>query len=268
MRELVSRVDLAKSLAIDAGEKLVQMAASAKITPSFKPDRSIVTEADIASDKFIHASIQNRFPDDLIISEELHPSKPLYSGIQDSFLWIIDPLDGTTNFSLGLPFWGVSIACLKNGELFIGAINFPLLDELYSAQKGQGAFLNDELLPPDQPASKLQLSFFSSCSRAHKQYKVSVPYKTRILGSACFTFCSVAKGSSILGFEATPKIWDIAAGWLIVQEAGKAVSTLNGSSPFPVLENLDYSSMDFPSIAAANQDILARGRQQITPLAK
>ena len=265
MTGLHSRFELAQLLAKQTGEILLQIASGKQITPSFKTDHSIVTEADTAADKFIHSSIQQHFPGDRVLSEELNPSQPAFLDSEDHFLWIVDPLDGTTNFSLGLPFWGVSIACLQKGEPVAAAINFPVLGELYTAHKGSGANLNNHPLEPDDFYSQAKLSFFSACSRTYQQYKVSVPYKTRILGSTCYNLCSVAKGTSILGFDATPKIWDIAAGWLIILEANKAIDTLNAQVPFPLSGSIDYSKISFPTIAGANKAVLAKARNQIIP---
>lgn len=260
-----SRFDFVNSLAKETGDKLVQIAVNTSLNLSFKADQSIVTEADRTADKFIHDAIQKNFPGEPVLSEELQPVLPSNLNLAENYTWIIDPLDGTTNFSLRLPYWGVSIACLQNGYPFIGAIYFPLLDELFSAQEGFGAFLNGKLIRSDDARLYQQISVFSCCSRTYNQYKVTVPYKTRIFGSTCYSLCSIAKGISILGFEATPKIWDIAAGWLVVTEAGKEIEILNNDSPFPVKANVDYTAINFPTIAAASQKILARGKDQIIP---
>ena len=265
MTEMTSRYDFAISLAKEAGQLLVQILNSSNFSTSYKSDRSVVTEADIASDKLILSAIQNRFPKDSILSEELHPTGASIPNSLDKYLWIIDPLDGTTNFSLRLPHWGVSIACLYNGKPLIGCVYFPMIDELYSAQKGEGAYLNGNLITTNSEFSRQNLSFFSCCSRTHQRFEISVPYKTRIMGSACYTLCSVAKGTAILGFEATPKIWDIAAGWLIIQEAGGLVESLDGRQPFPIANDIDYSKTSFPVIAGKDQMIVSKAHQQIIP---
>lgn len=265
MMEMTSRYDFAISLAKEAGQLLVQILNSSSFSTSLKNDHSVVTEADIASDKLILSSIQNHFPNDSIMSEELHPTGAPIPDTLDNYLWIIDPLDGTTNFSLRLPHWGVSIACLYKGEPLIGCVYFPVIDELYSAQNGGGSYLNNNLLQTNSEFSRQNLSFFSCCSRTHQSFNISVPYKARILGSACYTLCSVAKGTAILGFEATPKIWDIAAGWLIIQEAGGLIESLDGKQPFPIVNHIDYSKTNFPVIAGKDQKIISRAHQQIIP---
>ena len=177
---------------------------------------------------------------------------------------MVDPLDGTTNFHLGLPFWGVSIARLVDGWPETAALYFPQLGELYSAQKGQGAWLNGQPLQVRRDQFR-KLSFFACCSRTLKHYQVDIPYKTRILGCAAYTFCAVARNIALLGFEATPHIWDIAGAWLVVQEAGGEIAALDGQSPLPLRPGLDYACQAFPTLAAADAERLAWARQRILP---
>ena len=85
------------------------------------------------------------------------------------------------------------------------------------------------------------------------------------MGSAAYSFCSVARGSALLAFEATPKIWDIAAGWLLVQEAGGIVETLSGEGPLPLDPSADYSVKNFPTLAAGSEKMARLGRKNIQP---
>lgn len=226
----------------------------------FKSDRSLVTDADFEADRLITQAIQKHFLSEMILSEELNPQLENQTG---AALWVIDPLDGTTNFALGLPFWGVSIARLTAGYPEAGVIYFPLLDELYFAREAHGAFLNGNPLKVQPPDPNKPWSFFSCCSRTYRDYNISLKYKPRILGSATYSICSVASGIALISFDATPKIWDIAAAWLVVKEAGGAVQTHDGSQPFPVKPGLDYSRQIFPTLAAATPDLLRKAQNQI-----
>jgi myo-inositol-1(or 4)-monophosphatase len=228
--------------------------------PRVKPDHTVVTDADLAADRLISQAIQQAYPKDYLLSEEMHTSLPADS---PKHVWVVDPLDGTTNFSLGMHIWGVSIALLVDGLPEIGALYFPLVDELYTAQRGQGAYLNGKPIhvkppKPDQPAA-----FFACCGRTHRRYHVSVPYKPRILGSAAYSFCTVARGVAILGFEATSKIWDIAAGWVVVQEAGGFVETHDGTQPFPLHPGAEYNGLSYPTLIASTPELLSAARQQL-----
>ncbi len=232
-----------------------------------KADHSPVTDADIAADQFIKTTILKNYPDDQILSEELHPSYSAEhsSAAKQTGLWIVDPLDGTTNFSLGLHYWGVLITRLVAGMPQVAVMYFPLLNELYLTHQGEGAFLNETRIQVEPPDPDRPWTFFSCCSRTHKRYHINIPYKTRILGSAGYSLCAVAHGTALISFEATPKIWDIAAGWLLINEAGGVIQTLDQSQPFPLQTGIDYSRQSYPTLAAATPELAFRARQQIQP---
>ena len=216
------------------------------------------------SSRFIIHEIKESFPDEDILDEELNntyrPKKDTQAAV-----WVIDPLDGTTNFSLGLPFWGVSIARLVKGRPQTGALYFPPIDELYCADEGEGAFLNDEPLKISPEMQGRPGTFFACCSRTYRQYNIQVPYKHRILGSAAYNYCSVARGIAIIAFEASPKIWDFAAGWLLIQEAGGIIETYDGSKPFPLIPGTDYTRKSYPTVAAGTPALIKQAREQIKP---
>jgi myo-inositol-1(or 4)-monophosphatase len=246
-------------LALEAGNLLLQFFDPGGIQATQKPDRTVVTEADLAADRLITAAIQKNFPEDEIISEESSHEQ----GSNKSSIWIIDPLDGTTNFSLGLSIWGVSIARIKDGYPQIGVVYFPLLKELYTSKKGAGAYLNHFPISVRPPDPRQPMSFFACCSRTFRYYDISVPYKPRILGSGAYTFCMVARGTAIMGFDAAPKIWDLAAVWLLVEEAGGIIMPFEGKLPFAIDQNCDHQVASYPTLAAANADIIAVGRNKI-----
>ena len=252
-------LNFAINLALETGKLLCTFYDSAGINASVKQDRTVVTEADLAADKMIAAAIKEQFPQDEIISEESF--QPLKT--TGSPTWIIDPLDGTTNFSLGLSIWGVSIARTIDGVPELGALFFPKLNELYTARHGAGAFMNDKSIHVRPPNPSQPMSFFACCSRTFRNYNVTIPYKSRILGSAAYSYCMVARGSALLGLDATPKIWDLAAIWILVEEAGGIIAPLEGPSPFPVSSNLDYSSASYPMLASATQEIFVMGKNKI-----
>jgi myo-inositol-1(or 4)-monophosphatase len=252
-------------LAQEVGKLLLGYFQSNQLQAELKSDRSVVTEADLEADRVIKAAIRQKFPDESLLSEERQPSEAWEELATDRAVWIIDPLDGTTNFSLRLHYWGVLLARLVDGWPEQAVMYFPAINELYYSQRGQGAYLNHSLLRVKPPEANRPLSFFMCCSRTHRRYQVSVPYKARILGSAAYTLCTVAHSTAILGFEATAKIWDLAAPWLVVQEAGGIVETLDGSQPFPLTTKADYSNRSFPILAAANAEVAQRAHQQIIP---
>jgi myo-inositol-1(or 4)-monophosphatase len=256
-----SSLKFATEIATQVGKLLLTFFKPDGTYTSIKEDYSVVTEADLAADQAIAEAIQHEYPTESLISEELQPS----IGETGSAVWVVDPLDGTTNFSLGMPIWGVSIARLVDGWPMIAAIYFPVLDEMFTAQQGGGAFLNGERIQTQPPIPGQPNSFFSCCTRTNQRYDVSIRYKTRILGSACYSFCAVARGMAVISFEATPKIWDIAGSWLILTEAGGIIETLDNSQPFPLQANYDYRLMSFPTISGANAEMASQARKQIKP---
>lgn len=252
-------LDFAVNLARQTGNLLQKYYDPSGVNASLKPDQTVVTEADLAADRYITQEINTHFPGDQIISEE---SSQSITDIQ-SPTWVIDPLDGTTNFSLGLAIWGISIARLIDGYPEIAAIYFPLLNELYTAQRGSGAYINQKPIAtrPTHPAHPM--SFFACCSRSFRYFDISIPYKPRILGSSAYSFCMVARGTALLALDAVPKIWDLAAAWLIVEQAGGAIDTLDGPRPIPISPDVDYSHASFTLLAAANQDLFENSRGKI-----
>ncbi|MCI0518982.1 MAG: hypothetical protein L0Z70_01850 [Chloroflexi bacterium] len=243
-----------------AGALLLRYFRAEGVETRLKDDRTVVTEADLEADRLITAAIQDAFPGEALVSEESRHALP--PG-EEGPVWVVDPLDGTSNFSLGMPVWGVSIARVVNGFPASAAAYFPLLGEYYAAEVEQGARLNGAPIHARLPQEGQPASFFVCCGRTHRRYDLSVRYKPRIFGSAVYDYCAVARGAAVLGFESMPKIWDIAAGWLIVHEAGGLVQAHSGPEPFPLSPDADYGKLYFPTLAAPDAATLELGRQGI-----
>jgi len=253
-------LQFATDLAHRTGKLLLEYYRSGGAEIRLKADQTVVTEADLAADRLVTQAIGEAYPRDLILSEELHP---FLSPEHREAVWIIDPLDGTTNFSLGLHIWGVSIARVVDGLPETAAIFFPLVNEIYTAQAGHGAFMNGERIQAQPPLKGKPTTFFACCGHTHQLYRVNVPYKPRIMGSAAYNFCAVARGIAVLGFEATPKIWDLATAWILVPEAGGVIETHHGPAPFPLMPGTDYTNLAFPTLSAATASMVERGREMI-----
>jgi myo-inositol-1(or 4)-monophosphatase len=252
-------MEFAINLALETGELLQKYYNFSGIHASTKPDKSVVTEADLAADKLIILKINALYPQDEIVSEE---SSHFLTDIHLP-IWVVDPLDGTTNYSLGLPVWGVSIARLIDGHPDLGVLFFPRLNELYFSQRGSGAFLNHQPISTHAPDPTQPMSFFACCSRTFRGYDISVPYKPRIMGSSAYSYCLVARGSALLGFDATPKIWDLSAVWILVEEAGGSIQSFEGSQIFPIKTEFDYSTTSFPVLAGATSSLLEKAQSMI-----
>ena len=253
--------EVAAKIATAAGELLLDRYRDETLTSDWKQDYSIVTEADVAADRLIADALVSQFPADAILSEELAPS----SSAASRYTWIVDPLDGTTNFSLGVQHWGVSIArCDRRGP-DVGVLAFPALGELYVASRDAGATMNGAPIHVRAPSSTRLLSMIACCARTPRLYHVNLPMKVRVFGSAAYTLACVARGSAAIGMETRPKIWDLAAGWCLVEEAGGAIETIDGSEPFPLHAEHGYADRSFPVRAAASAALLVQAREHIEP---
>lgn len=253
-----SRAGLARKAALQTGKTLLDLYLKGGQTGFLKEDHTLVTEADRAADKMIQKMILDDFPGDKVLSEEGLTIYP-----DSEHVWIIDPLDGTVNFSQGLGCWGVSIAHLIKGVPQSAALYFPVTDEFYSAIKGEGAFLNGQPLKVADDFDQNLFPIFVHCSRMHKRYKIDLPYKTRSLGAAAYHLCMVANNKAVLAFESTARIWDIAASWLVVTEAGGVIGPYGEAHPFPTAPKIDYKNLPFATIAAASNDVLSQARNKI-----
>ncbi len=198
-----------------------------------KSPNNFVSEVDIAVEQLIVKTIQESYPDHLIIGEE-----GTHSGDENSeYRWVIDPIDGTTNFIKGLPHFAVSIAIYKNNKLEAGLVYQPITDEMFCAARGEGATLNDRKIRANKilPENAIVTTGFpfKNPELMPKQMKCiknlfAVFPDIRRLGSAALDLCYVASGRVDAYYEFGVSEWDIAAGVLIAQESGVIVSDTDG----------------------------------------
>lgn len=199
---------------------------------------NLVTEADHASEKAILDVIKKEFPDHYILSEEAGEI------VQDSkYKWIIDPIDGTVNFAHGIPLCCVSIGVEHEGEMVMGAVYNPIMNELFFAEKGKGATLNDHKIKVSEKQSVLTACLVTGFPYTYldmpngplqifeKLIRKGIP--VRRLGSAATDLCWVAAGRFDGFYEHKLEAWDSAAGYLIVQEAGGKVTDFDGKKFSP-----------------------------------
>jgi myo-inositol-1(or 4)-monophosphatase len=257
------RLSAAIEAATLAGEELLAFFAEGSNGGEIKADRTLVTKADHKADQIIQSYLKEQFPGDGILSEEGSTIYP-----PTKHVWIIDPLDGTVNFSRGLHYWGISIAHLVDGQPQNGAVYFPLSDELFTASKGKGAHFNGNRLTIQEDPGEDLFPLFVHCSRMHQRYEVRMKYKKRSLGAAAYHLCLVAKKTAILAFESTPRIWDFAASWLIIEEAGGAIKTQGAEDPFPAQPGLDYGNEPIPILAARSAGLLGEASAAIKPIVR
>ncbi|MBN1444165.1 MAG: inositol monophosphatase [Planctomycetes bacterium] len=193
--------------------------------------QSVVTEYDVESERRVARFLQERFPQESFLGEELGNVRR-----DRSRYWVLDPIDGTTNFTQGIAYWGPTLARVVDGRIVAGWIYFPVLDELFHATREGGAFLNGRAIRSAAVSDYGELATVATTSLFHRSFRLDVPAKHRILGSLIANLAYLAKGtfSAVYG---RGRIWDLAAGVLIARESGALVEC------DPEIETLDVAAM-------------------------
>ena len=210
-----------------------------------KADGSLITSCDLWSDKTIVDGLATIAPGEGVLSEEggkLVPNTKAY--------WVVDPLDGTTNFAAGIPYWSISVARFVDGRPQSSFLIIPTLKKKFVSIKGKGVWLNNHKLEPHK--NNHQSECISLCSRSikilQKNPKSVFPGKIRLLGVSSLNLTSVAMGQTFGAIESTPKIWDIAAAWLLLEELNCSIKWL-GTNPLNLASGQNLSNVNFPLIA-------------------
>ncbi len=220
--------------ATEAGAKELQRFFNKKFKVTNKEGiNNPVTEADHASEKAIFKVIKADYPNHFLLSEEAGEIK-----MDSEYKWIIDPIDGTINFANGIPICCVSIGLEHDGELVMGAVYNPFMDEFFFAQKGFGASLNDKKISVSKKSDLLKSCLVTGFPYTYLDSEngplqvferfIRKGVAVRRLGSAALDLCWTAAGRFEGFYEHSLKPWDNAAGILIVQEAGGKVTGFNG----------------------------------------
>jgi len=220
------------------------------ISASNKADGSLITSCDLWSDKTIVEGLSSIAPEEGVLSEEggkFIPDTKAY--------WVVDPLDGTTNFAAGIPYWSISVARFVNGRPQSSFLIIPTLKKKFVSIKNQGVWLNDKKIDPSQ--NNYQSECVSLCSRSikilQKKPNTLFPGKIRLLGVSSLNLTSVAMGQTFGAIESTPKIWDIAAAWLLLEELNCSIKWLE-TDPINLIPGQDLSEVNFPLIACRSKE--------------
>ncbi len=237
-------LQFAKKLAYDAGKMALTYQKKGFSVSTKSSDIDLVTDVDKICDEFIVQTITTHFPDHSILSEE----SGLKEGTGD-YKWIIDPIDGTTNFAHGLPLFAVSIAVVHKGQPIIGVVEIPALGETFWGQQGKGAFIGMKPIKVSQVGDlkKSLLATGFPYDRNGSRYKKTMELfdqfyaagqGVRRFGSAALDLCFVAAGRFDGFWEYDLQPWDVAAGKIILEEAGGMVTNMDGSTFNPKLRNI------------------------------
>jgi myo-inositol-1(or 4)-monophosphatase len=234
--------DIAVELAGRAGALALRHQAAGLSVSSKSSATDMVTDADRAVEEFLRTALAKLRPADAVLGEEGGEGDGTdgLAGMQTAgspVRWVLDPIDGTVNFVLGLPYFAISIAAQVHGETVAGCVLNPSSGELFRAAAGQGAFLGDRRLtgPRSVPLDQAVLAtgFSYDPARRARQGRVAGVLLGRVgnlrrMGSAALDLCALAAGRVDLYYEGPLHEWDFAAGLLIATEAGVATSGLRG----------------------------------------
>jgi myo-inositol-1(or 4)-monophosphatase len=247
------------------GQRL--LAEFGAVAADLKSDGSLVTASDRWADQALRTALQQHFPDHGLLSEEGEHMFPA-----GDWCWVIDPIDGTTNFSRGIPIWGIALGLLYQGVPVFGYVAIPPLQQSFHGYwpghsglaMPQGAFCNQHPIhtSTDPPGPQ---QFFSLCARSTQVMAQPFPCKIRMLGSAAYNLLIVGAGWALGAVEATPKIWDIAAVWPILQAAGATWVALDGADPFPLRVGRDYGQRAYPTLVTAQPEWVKQFRPLVQP---
>lgn len=219
-------------------------------------ETSVVTQHDLETEVQLRTWIEHRFPSHSFLGEETG-----HAARDTEHYWLVDPIDGTSNFASGLPFWGTSVGYWHRGEPRLGLVYFPALDRMFSAWRGGGACENGRRIRTPSNRSYTMLDSVALDSRSHLRHALRLRARVRILGSAVANFCFTANGI-FLASATKARLWDVGAGLVILEEAGAVVDCTPG------LEALE------PSLYARDGDpgepihLFARANADLEPLSE
>ena len=234
----------AVNIAREAGALLAQL-FKRPLEISYKRPSDLVTDADRRSEALIIERLKNVFPKHAIVAEEGGGSKT-----DSDYTWYVDPLDGTTNFAHGFPVFCVTLGLAYRGEVIAGVVYDPTREELFTAERGAGAYLNNKRIHVSKAAKLGECLVATGFPPFASNHEVNIKHYMRFTGlthgvrragSAALDLCSVAAGRFEAFWELKLNPWDKAAGTLLVAEAGGRVSDLSGQ-PFNLLGDEVFAS--------------------------
>ena len=226
-----------------------QCADFGNVLSALKPDGTLITACDQWSDETLVRGLGRIAEGEEVLSEEGCKSVP-----DSKAFWVVDPLDGTTNFAAGIPHWAISVARFVGGKPESAFLDLPVLNQRIVAIRGKGVWINGKPLTKETRSSK-RSECVSLCSRSIRvlQHRANQPFpgKIRLLGVSSLNMVGVAIGQTVAALEATPKIWDIASAWLILAELMCPIVWL-AKNPSNLSAGQNLESVDFPLLTASS----------------
>ena len=228
-----------------ADEYILPLFEEQKVTHQTKLDGSVITEVDGAVQQFLESRLNSLWPDIAFLGEEM-PAPQQQEMLNSQAVWCLDPLDGTSNYASGIPFFAISLALIENQQTMLGIIYDPVRKECFSAIKGEGSYLNGSRINNVKSSDgahelKEMIAVVDLKRLLAPQYKPLLasicdqhPYRSqRNFGSCAVEWCWLAAGRFQIYIHGGQKLWDYAAGILILTEAGGHASTVEGESIVP-----------------------------------
>jgi myo-inositol-1(or 4)-monophosphatase len=217
-----------------------------------KADGTPVTDADLHADEQLSTAVHAAFPTHGILSEERHTRAP-----ETAWTWVIDPIDGTSNFTCGLPYWCVSVALLRAGRPVLALVDAPVLDRRYRAVAGQGAWLGTRRLAVRptvdwRDGRNGHVPVMLTTATVRRARAAGLRLNPRVMGSTALDLAVVAEGVAAASIAIRPKVWDVAAGWLLVEEAGGEVVTVGDEPLLPLDGGREYLARTVPTASGAD----------------
>ncbi len=229
------------------------LADSGDLEVTVKADGTPVTDADTAVDDHLRARLMDAYPGHGVLSEERGTRSPT-----TAWTWVIDPIDGTSNFTNRLPYWCISVALLRDGEPVLGVVDAPVLGRRYVAIVGGGAEVISrttsldgredhsrsrrlEVRPPVAWRDPVNghVPVMLTTGTARRAQGAGLALNPRVMGSTALDLAMVAEGVAAASVAKVPKVWDVAAGVLLIREAGGVIVTIGGEPLLPLVGDIE-----------------------------
>jgi myo-inositol-1(or 4)-monophosphatase len=230
------------------------VATAGRATVERKADGTPVTPHDRATDERIVAAVLDAFPAHGAVSEEAEHVAP-----GTDWTWVLDPIDGTSNFLAGLPYWCTSIALCLEGRPVLAVVDAPALGLRLVAQQGSGTRSGEgpvRVMAPVDLYDPYQDHVPALCSSgaARDLFAAGVRLNSRLMGAAALDLSLVARGTAPLAMSRGPHVWDVAAAALLVEEAGGSFATWDGMPLLPLVPGRDYADLRTPAVTATDDE--------------
>lgn len=226
-------LELIKNAIRECGEIMINAERSSSMVDEKEGRANFVTTYDKLVQKTLKEKFSQIMPEAKFVGEE----EDIHESIAEGYAFIVDPIDGTTNFIRDYHLSCISVGMTKNGKPYFGAVYNPYLNEMFTAVKGEGAFLNDKPIHTSKNMLSDSIVVFGTspyyADLSKKSFETAYKYFSSALdvrrsGSAALDLCSIASGRADVFFELKLSPWDFAAGSIIIEEAGGIISTMDG----------------------------------------